>query len=167
MKVAKALFMIVTLTLVFLVVAGRLSTLTLLLGFLFSLAFSVLLSNEFIKDSRKLFQISRYFWLAVFVIVYFFLYESKAHIDVVKRILSPSMPLNPGIVKVKTDLKSDYSLLLLASSISNAPGTLTLYVDRERGELYVHWIDVKSRDPNVVRNVVSLPFEDFAKKMFE
>ena len=42
----------------------------------------------------------------------------KANIDVTKRVLSPSLPINPGIVKVKTKLKSKMARLILADSIT-------------------------------------------------
>ncbi|MEM1873229.1 MAG: Na+/H+ antiporter subunit E [Acidilobaceae archaeon] len=167
LRVAGSLLLALALTLVFVAVAGDASRLTLAYGALASLVFSALYYRVLVRDDRKLFQPSRYMWLAVFIAVYSVLYESRAHLDLVKRILSPSMPLNPGIVRVSTELSSDYSLLMVASSITNTPGTLTLYADKSRREFYVHWIDVKTLEPRAVRESISLPFERFAKRIFE
>lgn len=80
-------------------------------------------------------------YLAVFIVELI-----KSNIDVARRVLSPSLPVNPGIVKVHTDIESDIGKLLLANSITLTPGTLTLDVVGQ--DLYVHWIDVK--DPSSV-----------------
>ena len=63
----------------------------------------------------------------------------KANIDVTRRVLSPSLPINPGIVKVKTKLKSKMARLILADSITLTPGTFTLQVEDDT--FYIHCID--------------------------
>ncbi|NEX22883.1 Na+/H+ antiporter subunit E [Thiorhodococcus mannitoliphagus] len=68
-----------------------------------------------------------------------------SNIDVARRVLSPSLPINPGIVRVKTQLKEPYQRLILANSITLTPGTVTLEMEGE--DMYVHWIDVKETDP--------------------
>jgi multicomponent Na+:H+ antiporter subunit E len=37
----------------------------------------------------------------------------KANFDVAKRVIDPSLPINPGIVEIKTNLKSRQAKLLL------------------------------------------------------
>jgi multicomponent Na+:H+ antiporter subunit E len=76
-----------------------------------------------------------------------------ANLDVARRVLSPQVPVQPGIVAVRTGISSDIGRLLLANSITLTPGTLTLdasaaggaaEVDETAGSggvLYVHWID--------------------------
>jgi len=58
-----------------------------------------------------------------------------------RRILTPSLPLNPEVVEVKTELQSDLGRLLLANSITLTPGTLTVDVKDDR--LLVHWVDCR------------------------
>lgn len=60
------------------------------------------------------------FWLLWCVI--------KANIDVVRRILDPSMPLQPASFRLDTDLRSPLQITLYANSITLTPGTLTLDV---------------------------------------
>jgi multicomponent Na+:H+ antiporter subunit E len=63
----------------------------------------------------------------------------KSNLDVARRVLAPSLPINPGVVQVRTQLQSDLGRLLLANSITLTPGTLT--VDVEGDTLLIHWID--------------------------
>lgn len=71
---------------------------------------------------------------------YFFFALARANLDMARRILSPSLPINPGIVEVKTELESPLGRMLLANSITLTPGTLT--VDLKEEKLLIHWIDV-------------------------
>jgi len=48
----------------------------------------------------------RIFWLLVYIPVFFY-YVIMANFDVVYRALHPKMPIHPGIVKIKTDLKTE------------------------------------------------------------
>ncbi len=68
----------------------------------------------------------------------------KSNIDVALRVISPRLPINPGIVKVKTRLKSPLGRAFLANSITLTPGTLTVEMKDEY--FYIHWIDVTSEN---------------------
>ncbi len=80
-----------------------------------------------------------------------------ANIDVARRVLSPKIPLNPGLVKVKTELKGDYAKLALANSITLTPGTLSIDVSED--EIMVHTIDVKGDTASERSNNISSLFE--------
>ena len=69
----------------------------------------------------------------------------KANIDVALRILSGRV--RPGIVRVPSGLKSGLAQTVLADSITLTPGTMTVDVDTENGDLYVHWINVTDLHP--------------------
>ena len=110
--------------------------------------------------------ITRYIWFCYYVPI--FLWEClKANIDVALRVLNPKLPINPGIVKVKTTLKSDTGLTFLANSITLTPGTLCVDIDAEKGILYIHWIDVKTQDTDKATELIVSPFEKILKKVFE
>lgn len=97
-----------------------------------------------------------------------FLWEClKANIDVALRVSDPSLPINPGIVKIKTTLKSETGLTFLANSITLTPGTLCVDIDPEEGALYIHWIDVKSQDEIEATKLIASKFEGILKKIFE
>lgn len=109
----------------------------------------------------------RYFYF-LFVYLPRFLWECiKANIDVAYRVLHPKLPINPGIVKVKTNLKSDTALTFLANSITLTPGTLSVDIDRDNGILYVHWIDVKAKDVESASRIIVQRFEKILAKIFD
>lgn len=104
----------------------------------------------------------------VLVPVYLGLFVWKlvlANLDMARRVLSPRIPLNPGIVAVPTDLQSRIGILILANSITLTPGTLTLDVEKET--LYVHWIDVHGEGAEEARAEIAAPFERALKGVVE
>lgn len=108
----------------------------------------------------------RYLWFLYYIII--FSWEClKANLDVARRVIHPYKPLNPGIVKVKTTLKSDTALTFLANSITLTPGTLTVDIDKEKGILYVHWIDVKTLEYEEATKIIVERFEKILRKIFE
>jgi multicomponent Na+:H+ antiporter subunit E len=62
----------------------------------------------------------------------------RANLDLAGRVISPSLPINPAMVEVKTSLESPLGKLLLANTITLTPGTLT--VDVIDDTLLVHWV---------------------------
>jgi len=107
----------------------------------------------------------RIFWTLVYIPVFFF-YVIKANFDVVYRALHPKMPIKPGIVKIKTTLKTQSGITALANSITLTPGTLTVDLTDD-GFLYIHWINVKSDDVEQATELIARRFEWFLKKIFE
>lgn len=81
------------------------------------------------------------------LIIYFFYFFGaliKSNLDVAFRVLHPQLPIRPGVVKVKTKLKTPLGRLMLANSITLTPGTIT--VDTVGEDLYIHWIAVEEGD---------------------
>lgn len=102
--------------------------------------------------------------LPVYLVV--FLWEMiKSNIDVARRVLTPSLPINPGIVQVKTKLQSPLAKLILANSITLTPGTLTL--DVKDDSLFIHWIDVKAENIKGATEKVSWKFEKILKDIIQ
>ncbi len=103
----------------------------------------------------------------IFTIIYLFvfLFELiKSNLDVARRVITPSLPINPGIVEVKTKLKSRMGRMILANSITLTPGTLT--IDIQDDTLYIHWIDVKSEDINEATEQIVRKFEKYLEKIY-
>ncbi len=101
----------------------------------------------------------------VWYIVVFIIEMIKANLDVARRVIAPSLPINPGIVKIQTRLKSDYAKMVLANSITLTPGTLS--VDIVDDYIYIHWIDVKSTDPEQAFKDIAETFEKILIKIFD
>ena len=124
-------------------------------------------SRRLETDLGKILDPKRIYYLVRYFIKYMFIIEPRAHIDVIKRIISPHMPINPGIVAIPYGVKTDYAILTIANSITNTPGTVTVDVDRDSKLLFVHWIDVKAVEPEECRRIISREFEENAEKIFD
>ncbi len=129
----------ITFLLIYLLLAGFLIE-EVILGIVVSAVLTFILSKYLDYSIDITFPVK----LLKFVFIYIPVFIWKlvlANLDVARRVLSPKIPLNPGIVKVKTDLKGDLGKLTLANSITLTPGTLSIDVDDEH--IYVHTLDVK------------------------
>ena len=127
---------------------------------------SYMTGDLFVKRPHLFKHPRRYIWF--FYYVPFFIWECfKANIDVAYRVIHPSRPINPGIVKVKTSLKSDTALTFLANSITLTPGTLSVDIDQEQGFLYVHWINVRDTDIQKASALIVQRFERILSRIFE
>lgn len=105
-------------------------------------------------------------WLfAILYLPYFLYYCILANIDVACRVIHPDVPIKPGIVKVRTTLKSDMAKTFLANSITLTPGTLTVDIDGE--DLYVHWINIHTDDVDRRTAEICGRFEPMLRRIFE
>lgn len=105
----------------------------------------------------------RIYYMLIYLFV--FIWELiKSNIDVARRVLTPSLPINPGIVKFKTKLSTDYGRMVLANSITLTPGTLS--IDIIDDTYYIHWIDVKTTDPEQAYVEIAEKFEKILLKIF-
>ncbi len=86
-----------------------------------------------------------------------------ANWDVARRVIDPKLPINPGIVAIKTDLKEDYKKLMLANSITLTPGTITM--DVQDDTLFIHWIDVTATSIEEASEVIAGDFERTLKNL--
>ncbi|NQS99953.1 MAG: Na+/H+ antiporter subunit E [Candidatus Omnitrophica bacterium] len=121
----------------------------------------------FIRRPYVLKHPSRYWYFCTWYLPVFLWECIKANIDVAWRVVHPALPIKPGIVKVKTTLKSDTALTFLANSITLTPGTLTVDIDKDSGVLYVHWIDVQAKDVAHATVIIVERFEKILRKIFE
>lgn len=91
----------------------------------------------------------------------------KANVDVAYRVAHPGLPISPGIVRIKTSLKSETAIALLANSVTLASKTLTVDADAGKGYLYIHCMNMGEIDGNAsVRRIVER-FEAILKRIFE
>lgn len=134
-------------------------------GLIASVIVAVLFHEILPKEHRVFISPMRIFWLLVYMPVFFY-YVIKANLDVVYRALHPKMPIKPGIVKIKTILKTESGITALANSITLTPGTLTVDLTDD-GFLYIHWINVKSDDIEQASEFIAKRFEWFLQKIFE
>ncbi len=130
--------------------------------------FSAFIAGDLFINRPYVFKHPLRYWYFLTMYLPCFIWEClKANIDVAFRVLHPSLPIKPGIVKIKTSLKTDTALTFLANSITLTPGTLTVDIDKDKGILYVHWINVKDKDINKATQIIAGHFEKILGKIFE
>ncbi len=153
----------VLLMLVWLAFTSTLATHEVLIGLLTSGIISALSISMFTCCTISIFNPVKIFYMLWYFVV-FLTALVKANLDVAKRVISPSLPINPGIVKFKTKLKTNYSKMVLANSITLTPGTLS--VDIVDDTFYIHWIDVSTTDPEKAFTEIAESFEKILLKIF-
>jgi len=112
-----------------------------LLGFILSIIVGFVARSIFAKEDFRMLNPVRWFTFIAYVIGPFFVGLIKANIDVAYRVITGK--INPGIVKISPDLKTDLGITMLANSITLTPGTLSVDIDEDKNDLYIHWINVK------------------------
>ena len=58
-------------------------------------------------------------------------------------------------------------MTFLANSITLTPGTMSVDIDKNNGILYIHWIDVKTKDVESATRIIVDRFEKVLKKIFD
>ena len=139
----------------------------LIIGIFVALFVAFMTGDLFIKRPHVLKNPLRYLYFITYYLPVFLWECFKANIDVAYRVLHPSLPIKPGIVKVKTTLKQDTALTFLANSITLTPGTLCVDIDKDKGFLYIHWINVKEKDIEAATKIIVERFEKILRKIFE
>ena len=93
----------------------------------------------------------------------------KANVDMAKRCFGGCKKINPGIVKVPVDLKSDYGQAALANSITLTPGTITMDITEEEGQTYyyIHWIDVTAPSGKEAGQAIKGTLEKGLRRVWE
>jgi multicomponent Na+:H+ antiporter subunit E len=76
----------------------------------------------------------------------------QSNIAVAKIVLNPKLPINTGIVKLKTSLSSNQDKLILANAITLTPGTIT--IELRNNDLFIHILNMDSLDRNVLQKEI-------------
>jgi multicomponent Na+:H+ antiporter subunit E len=136
----------------------------LIAGAIVVLLSTIIFGGYFTNRPVKFLQIHRIFWFIIYIPMFLW-YMLKANVDVAYRALHPERPIKPGIVKIKTVLKTDIAKVFLANSITLTPGTMTCDIDGEY--LYIHWIWIQSPELEEASKIIASRFERFLRRIFE
>ena len=129
-------------------------------------AFVAMVMGEMIRSKLgRLLNPVSYFWAIIFIFVFSY-YVIKGGMDVAWRVLHPAMPINPGIVRIRSVLETDTGRTVLANSITLTPGTLTMDVTDD-GIFYIHWLNVRTVDVEAAAELILRRFEWFIQRVFE
>ena len=162
-KMRRSVGVFVTLLLFWVLLNGNLAPDTLVIGAVTALVITLFFSNGLSVISE--FRFTPGAIVATVQYVFYFLKELiKANVHVARIVLSPALPVKPGIVKVRTTLKSRMGRLLLANSITLTPGTMT--VDIQGEWLFIHWISVDHDDIDGATADIVAGFERYLEAMY-
>jgi len=142
---------------------GTLAPQTLLVGIVAALAIVVFYTDgmSFLSAYKP---VPRSFVATIQFLGYFLKELVRSNIALARIVLSPALPIKPGIVKVRTKLTSPMGRLLLANSITLTPGTLSVELDGDW--LYVHWVTVEGTDSDVATAKIVAGFERYLEVMY-
>ncbi len=160
---SRFLFTFIILFLIWMAFTTSLATSELITGAVISLIITSFVYKTFTDYGMKFFKPVNIYYVLEYIVV-FIIALIKANLDVARRVIDPKLPINPGIVKYESKLKSRTAKVILANSITLTPGTLT--VDIIGDDLYIHWIDVTSKDPEVIYSEIGENFEKILRKVF-
>ena len=152
-----------TLLLIWLIANGTLAVDTIIAGVVVSAIIALAFSTF-----ARVYSVIR--WSPVVIYNYFrylnvfFIELVKANLNVMRLVFSPRIDIKPGIVEIKTELKSPLGRLALANSITLTPGTLV--VDIIDDSLFIHWINIGATDPVAATEAISARFEKYLKVIY-
>lgn len=140
----------------------------LIAGVVVSIGVGLFTARFFIHDGAfRLLHPRRLLCLIVYIPV--FLWELlKANVDVAVRAFK-KLPEKSGIVKVPVSLKNEYAQAMLANSITLTPGTITMDIAEEGGQLYyyIHWINVSEEDGEKAGEAIKGTLEKWVRRIWE
>ena len=141
----------------------------LIAGAAVSLAAALFASPFFIHEQPFWFFNPARVWALISYVFVFFGELVKANLDVARRCFAGCKDVNPGIVKVPVDLKSDYAEAMLANSIPLTPGTITLDIAEqdEQTYYYIHWIDVAEQDRVKAGEIIKGRMEKWIRRIWQ
>ena len=139
-------------------------------GAVVSLGVALFSARFFIHDkSFWLLKPAKFFSLVYYVLIVFPAELFKANWDVAKRCYGGCKNINPGIVKVPVDLKSEYGQSMLANSITLTPGTITMEITEQYDQTYyyIHWIDAALPSGKEAGDAIKGTLEKGVGRVFE
>jgi len=137
-----------------------------LIGMAISALITFLAGHLLITTEKSQHPLKRFLYFLRYILKFFW-EMIKANFEVAYLVIHPMLPIRPGIVKIKTKLSKDSAMTMLSNSITLTPGTLTLDINKEQQELYIHWISVKATDIDEATAEIGEKFEKILREVFE
>lgn len=163
-RLSKYILTLISLFILWILLTSTLAWEELTAGLIFS-AFIALFGYSYFTEKRfSGITLKKIFYFLLYIPVFFW-EMIKANFDVAYRVVHPKMPIRPGIVQIKTNLKSDIAKLILGNSITLTPGTLTIEIVKDN--LLIHWINVRTEDIDQATDIIGKRFEKYLKVIFK
>ncbi len=92
--------------------------------------------------------------LIIIIYLLFFLKEVvKGSIRIAWDIITPKHYMNPGIIAVPLDAKTDWEITLFANSITLTPGTTSIAVSKDKTILYVYSVYIDKNPQHTINSL--------------
>jgi len=163
-KIGRYILTLVSLFILWIFLTSTLAWEELTVGFVFSACIALFTYNFFTRKGFSGITLKKIAYFLLYIPIFFW-EMVKANFDVAYRVLHPKMPIKPGIVLIKTNLKSDMAKLILGNSITLTPGTLTIEIIKDN--LLIHWINVKDEDIKKATDIIGKRFEKYLEVIFK
>jgi len=163
-KIGRYILTLISLFILWILLTSTLAWEELTVGFIFSAFIALFTYSYFTRKGFSGISFKKVAYSLLYIPIFFW-EMFKANFDVAYRVLHPKMPIKPGIVQIKTDLKSDIAKLILGNSITLTPGTLTVEIIEDN--LLIHWINVKDEDVKKATDIIGKRFEKYLKVIFK
>lgn len=141
----------------------------LIMGFVIAFIVSYFTNKYLIKeDGLWLFKKNRILNLFIFIPIY--IWELiKANWNVAKIAISPKIKVEPAIVKIETNINSDWGISMLANCITLTPGTITMdiFEEENKNSMYIHWINPETEDTKEASEKIKGNFEPYVRRIFK
>lgn len=124
----------VLLALAWTILSGNFSVLNMILGFGLGYVTLSILQPAVPSLSGYAQRVPRF----LLFIVYFIKELIKANFKVAFDVLTPPWHMEPGVIAIPLEAKTDLEITLVANFISLTPGTLSLDVSNDRRVLFIH-----------------------------
>jgi multicomponent Na+:H+ antiporter subunit E len=126
--------------LLYLGLTANLELSNLIAGFLISFAIILLLRPERRKINPKNFPSALFAFIIYLMILLLDLIKSG--IQVARIVLSPSLPIKPGIIAIQSECETEIAKALSAHAITLTPGELVVEIGPD-GTMYTHILDIE------------------------
>ncbi len=162
-KIKSFLYLFVISELIWLALTSSFNLQEVITGISISFILSLLISRRYLELKLPPVSLKRFAFSIIYIIV-LFKEIIVANFDVAYRVVHPKMPIKPGIVIIKTKLKSDIAKMILANSITLTPGTFTLDIIDDT--LLIHWINVSTENIDEATKAIGERFEKYLRVIF-
>ena len=164
MRPSKGFFWLwLLLTFVWIAISSSLAIESIATGVLISAALAYVFARKFEVWGGISFSPQRLYHFILYTLM-FVMELVRANITMMRYVYAPRIDVDPGVVTVKTGLKSPIGRLALANSISLTPGSIVLDISEDG--LTVHCLDMRTVDPDDASGAIAGPFEKHLERSF-
>lgn len=138
---------------------------SILLGGVFSFVISTVTFDLFVegKDTMKARELPK---VIIYLIIYFLVVVREIFVGSFRVVISVvTMNINPGLITIRTKLKSELARVFMANSITLTPGTVT--VNLHEDHLTVHWLNKKTNQEHHAAKMIKGSFEKQLGRIFK